>query len=103
MSSPGAGMAGDRNGDVIAGGMDYKKSYLLMWILYLIGFVLIGVSYLLKLGKGLAAIGVCLIATGFFQTLIFFHCPRCGMNWVQNRVYIPGIPHYCPYCGEFIW
>ena len=83
--------------------MDYKKSYMVMWVSYLIGFILISITYLFKTNKTPAAVGVGVMALGFLQTLVFFRCPRCGMNWVQHRVYIPGIPHYCPYCGEFIW
>lgn len=83
--------------------MDYKKSYALMWIFYLAGSLLIGVHCLFGLGMGWVAAGIGAMAIGFVQTLAFFNCPRCHMNWVRHRDYAPGIPHYCPYCGEHIW
>lgn len=83
--------------------MDYKKSYALMWLLYFIGAVLIGIYCLIGLGEGWALAGVGFLAVGFLQTLFFFNCPRCRINWVRHRMYIPAVPHYCPYCGEHIW
>lgn len=79
--------------------MDYRKSYILMWVLFtaalLVCAFLIGVTGSKGLGFG---VGVLLMAAGIVQTLLFFHCPHCGALWDTRG----GIPDYCPKCGKKI-
>ena len=77
--------------------MDYKKSYILLWVGILAGFIVILAGMALEL-KWLTAVGVALSAAAVLQTLCFFCCPACGGSWDTRG----GIPHYCPHCGKFI-
>lgn len=83
--------------------MNYKKSYALMWICYLIGVVLLAPPLLAGAEKGWMAAAFLVMAVGYFQAVFFLNCPRCGRSWVRHRGYLPRIPHRCPHCGEFIW
>lgn len=85
------------------GTMDWKKSYALMWMAYLAGATLLMPPLLLGTGKGWMAAAVLVMAAGYYQTVFFLNCPRCGYNWVRHRAYLPRIPRRCPRCGEFIW
>lgn len=79
--------------------MDYRKSYILLWVLFAAGIIAGGLLTALTgndvLGWG---IGVLLMAAGIVQTLLFFHCPHCGALWDTQG----GIPDYCPKCGKKI-
>ncbi len=77
--------------------MDYKKSYTLLWVGLIAGFVLMLIGVFLEIGWLLwAGSGGCyggcspdaavLPLSPLRRTL---GCPR-------------GIPHYCPECGEYI-
>lgn len=78
--------------------MDYKRSYVLMWVGVIAGVILVLVGAALELGW-LFALGLVTFAAMVLQTLFFFRCPSCGGLWDTRG----GIPHYCPKCGEFIW
>ena len=78
--------------------MDYQKSYVLMWIGVVTGFVLMLVGGSLTI-KWLLVPGGAVFMVGIFQTLLFFRCPHCYGHWDIRR----RIPHYCPECGELIW
>ena len=79
--------------------MDYRKSYILLWVLFaaalLMGAFLTCVTGSEGLGLG---IGVLLMAAGIVQMLLFFRCPHCGALWDTRG----GIPNYCPKCGKKI-
>ena len=78
--------------------MDYQKSYLLMWIGIIVGFVLMLVGGSLTI-KWLLVLGGAVFLAAILQTLLFFRCPCCGKLWDTRG----GVPHYCPECGEYIW
>ena len=78
--------------------MDYQKSYLLMWIGIIAGFVLMLVGGSLTI-KWLLVLGGAVFLAAILQTLLFFRCPCCGQLWDTRG----GVPHYCPHCGEYIW
>ena len=71
--------------------MDYKKSYTLLWVGLIAGFVLMLIG-------GFLGVGLILKRPDVLQTLLFFRCPYCGGHWDPRG----GIPHYCPECGEYI-
>lgn len=79
--------------------MDYRKSYILMWVLFVAALVLSVVLGVLtgnaRLGGGVGAV---VLMAGLVQTLLFFHCPHCGARWDTRG----GIPDYCPKCGKKI-
>ena len=79
--------------------MDYRKSYILLWVLFAAGIIagrlLTALTGNDVLGWG---IGVLLMAAGIVQTLLYFHCPHCGSLWDTRG----GIPGYCPKCGKKI-
>lgn len=83
--------------------MNYKRSYAILLVFYFVGLVMIFGSVLLNAQGKWGLIGFIIMAIGFFQSVFFFRCPRCGMSWVKHRAYLPRIPHHCPFCGEFIW
>ena len=78
--------------------MDYQKSYVLMWVGIIAGFILAAVGGALAT-KWLAAMGTLILLAGILQTFLFFRCPHCGKLWDTRG----GVPHYCPECGEYIW
>lgn len=78
--------------------MDYQKSYVLMWVGTIAGFVLMLIGGVLAINWLLILGGAAFLAAAF-QTLLFFRCPYCGKLWDTRG----GVPHYCPECGEFIW
>ena len=78
--------------------MDYQKSYVLMWVGIIAGFILAAVGGALAI-KWLAAMGALILLAGILQTFLFFRCPHCGGHWDVRG----GVPHYCPECGEYIW
>ena len=78
--------------------MDYQKSYMLMWIGIIAGFVLMLVGGSLTI-KWLLVLGGAVFLAAILQTLLFFRCPHCGGLWDTHG----GVPHYCPHCGEYIW
>ena len=78
--------------------MDYQKSYVLMWVGIIAGFILAAVGGALAI-KWLAAMGALILLAGILQTFLFFRCPHCGGLWDTHG----GVPHYCPECGEYIW
>ena len=57
--------------------MDYQKSYLLMWIGIIAGFVLMLVGGSLTI-KWLLVLGGAVFLAAILQTLLFFRCPCCG-------------------------
>ena len=75
--------------------MDYQKSYVLMWVGIIAGFILAAVGGALAI-KWLAAMGALILLAGILQTFLFFRCPHCGGHWDTRG----GVPHYCPECGE---
>ena len=78
--------------------MDYQKSYVLMWVGIIAGFILAAVGGALAT-KWLAAVGTVAGLAAIIQAWFFFRCPHCGGAWdIRGR-----IPHYCPHCGEYIW
>lgn len=78
--------------------MDYQKSYVLMWVGIIAGFILAAVGGALAT-KWLAAVGTVAGLAAIIQAWFFFRCPHCGGAWdIRGRV-----PHYCPHCGEYIW
>lgn len=78
--------------------MDYQKSYVLMWVGTIAGFVLMLIGGVLAINWLLILGGAAFLAA-VFQTLLFFRCPHCYGHWDVRG----GVPHYCPECGEFIW
>ena len=78
--------------------MDYQKSYVLMWVGIIAGFILAAVGGALAI-KWLAAMGTLILLAGILQTFLFFRCPHCGKLWDTRG----GVPHYYPECGEYIW
>ena len=90
--------------------MDYKKSYTLLWVGLIAGFVLMLIGVFLEigwllwpgaggvLGGGFSKKGAVVVMADVLQTLLFFRCPYCGGHWDPRG----GIPHYCPECGEYI-
>ena len=78
--------------------MDYRKSYVLMWIGVIAGFVLMFIGGSTAI-KWLLVTGGVVFLSAVLQTLLFFRCPHCGGHWDTRG----GIPHYCPECGELIW
>ena len=77
--------------------MDFRKSYVLMWVGILAGTILVAVSAGLSIGW-LRAAGAVVFLAGPLQTWFFFRCPRCGKLWDTRG----GIPAYCPKCGKHI-
>ena len=77
--------------------MDYKKSYTLLWVGLIAGFVLMLIGVFLEIGWLLWP-GAVVVMADVFPTLLFFRCPYCG----GHRDPPGGIPHYCPECGEYI-
>ena len=77
--------------------MDYKKSYTLLWVGLIAGFVLMLIGVFLEIGWLLWP-GAVVVMADVLQTLLFFRCPYCGGHWDPRG----GIPHYCPNCGEYI-
>ena len=79
--------------------MDYRKSYILMWVLFAAG-IIVGELLTALTGNDVLGwgVGVLLMAAGIVQTLLFFHCPHCGALWDTRG----GIPDYCPKCGKKI-
>ena len=77
--------------------MDYKKSYTLLWVGLIAGFVLMLIGVFLEIGWLLWP-GAVVVMADVLQTLLFFRCPYCGGHWDPRG----GIPHYCPECGEYI-
>ena len=71
--------------------MNYKKSYTLWWILFIIGFFVGFLPFAFS-----KVIGIVIIAVGLIQIAIFFRCPYC------NRSFDRTIPEYCPHCGNKI-
>ncbi len=78
--------------------MNCQKSYMLMWIGVITGFILMLIGGLLAI-KWLLVLGGVAFLAAVFQTLLFFRCPCCGGHWDVRG----GVPHYCPECGEYIW
>ena len=70
--------------------MDYKRSYVLMWVGVIAGVILVLVGAALELGW-LFALGLVTFAAMVLQTLFFFHCPSCGGLWDTRG----GIPRLC--------
>lgn len=60
--------------------MDYQKSYVLMWVGIIAGFILAAVGGALAI-KWLAAMGALILLAGILQTFLFFRCPHCGGHW----------------------
>ena len=77
--------------------MDYKKSYTLLWVGLIAGFVLMLIGVFLEIGWLLWP-GAVVVMADVLQTLLFFRCPYCGGHWDTRGV----IPHYFPECGEYI-
>lgn len=77
--------------------MDYKKSYTLLWVGLIAGFVLMLIGVFLEIGWLLWP-GAVVVMADVLQTLLFFRCPYCGGHGDPRG----GIPHYCPECGEYI-
>lgn len=77
--------------------MDYQKSYALLWVGLIAGFVLMLIGGSLEIGW-LLWLGAAVFMAVVLQTLLFFRCPHCGGHWDARS----GIPHYCPECGEYI-
>ena len=77
--------------------MDYKKSYTLLWVGLIAGFVLMLIGVFLEIGWLLWP-GAVVVMADVLQTLLFFRCRYCGGHWDPRG----GIPHYCPECGEYI-
>ena len=75
--------------------MDYKKSYTLLWVGLIAGFVLMLIGVFLEIGWLLWP-GAVVVMADVLQTLLFFR--YCGGHWDPRG----GIPHYCPECGEYI-
>ena len=59
--------------------MDYQKSYVLMWVGIIAGFILAAVGGALAI-KWLAAMGTLILLAGILQTFLFFRCPHCGWD-----------------------
>ncbi len=69
--------------------MNYKTSYLLLWIGFLIMFVLGFISIL---------VGVIVFAVAYLQWLLFYRCPHC-----RCMLPIEGLPpSFCPNCGKLL-
>ena len=75
--------------------VDYQKSYELLWVGLIAGFVLMLIGGSLEIGW-LLWLGAAVFMAAVLQTLLFFRCPHCGGHWDARS----GIPHYCPECGE---
>ena len=77
--------------------MDYKKSYTLLWVGLIAGFVLMLIGVFLEIGWLLWP-GAVVVMADVLQTLLVFRCRAGGGHWDPGG----GIPHYCPECGEYI-
>ena len=60
--------------------MDYKKSYTLLWVGLIAGFVLMLIGVFLEIGWLLWP-GAVVVMADVLQTLLFFRCPYCGGHW----------------------
>lgn len=70
--------------------MTYQKSYGLLWIGLLAGFI----AGFLSIG-----LGVAIILLGLVQACIFYRCPYCKYSLLNVR----GLPNCCPCCGEDLY
>ena len=77
--------------------MNYRKSFYLLWILFVVGVALMYVYVAVDV-MALAYVGVLCMLGGFLQTVKFFRCPNCGALWRIRG----GIPKGCPECGKEI-
>lgn len=76
--------------------MNYRKSRMWMWIIFLIG-ILVG-------GYGAAndviwpmAVGTIIVLAGLGQAFFFYCCPHCGESLMNVK---GNIPKHCPSCGK---
>lgn len=63
--------------------MDYKKSYTLLWVGLIAGFVLMLIGVFLEIGWLLWP-GAVVVMADVLQTLLFFRCPYCGGHWDRS-------------------
>lgn len=71
--------------------MDYRKSYILLWVLFAAALLVCAFLMCVTGSEGLGfGVGVLLMAAGIVQTLLFFRCPHCGAMWDTRG----GIPNY---------
>ena len=77
--------------------MNYRKSFYLLWVLFMVGVALM-YAYVAMGALPLAYVGVLCMIAGFLQTVKFFRCPHCGALWRIRG----GIPKVCPECGREI-
>ena len=77
--------------------MDYKKSYTLLWVGLIAGFVLMLIGVFWRL-DGCCGPGAVVVMADVLQTLQFFRCPYCGGHWDLGRhsPLLPGV------WGEYI-
>ena len=64
--------------------MDYKKSYTLLWVGLIAGFVLMLIGVFLEIGWLLWP-GAVVVMADVLQTLLFFRCPYCGGHWDRSE------------------
>ena len=81
--------------------MNYKKSYILMWIATVAGVLVLSVALMLNLDRAWLGVGLLIVAAGHFQTVLFCRCPRCGLRLNGHDPLLR--PRYCPFCGESLW
>ncbi len=74
--------------------MDYNKSYLVLHVGFLIGFVLAILGLSIEINF-LVYLGVILVIGGSVQAFIFYKCPNCGKSFnIRGKK-----PKYCPECS----
>lgn len=71
--------------------MDYKKSYTLLWVGLIAGFVLMLIGVFLEIGWLLWP-GAVVVMADVLQTLLFFRCPYCGGHWGSPGRHSPLLP-----------
>ena len=72
--------------------MKPKKARKLIYFLYIIGFILILLSY----KRIMLPIGVIVAGSSVVPNLLFYKCPHCGKHLGSNG------GDFCQYCGKSI-
>lgn len=79
--------------------MNHKTSRILMWVLFLLGLIILGLSAFIRNSNVpylFVYIGGAVMASGILVAILFLRCPHCG-----GRLYTHGFsPDHCPHCGE---